>query len=149
MRRLAAPLVAAAIVASLPGAAFAAETSAIPPVVLQGCAAKVKPGSASLFASQSALGGSAVGARTVGFDISFVNTSDKVAKLVLIRIGATEFADIGTFSPNAVIAWRVAAKEGSDCVIKAVRFVDGSEWSLPAAGDAPAGGSTMPRPTPP
>jgi hypothetical protein len=27
-----------------------------------------------------------------------------------------------------VIAWRIAAKSGSECEIRAVRFDDGSEW---------------------
>ncbi len=75
-----------------------------------------------------AAAGGAQGAQTVGFDLSFVNTSDKVANLVLIRVGRTDFAKTGTFTPNAAIAWRIAAKSGSECAIRAVRFVDGSEW---------------------
>jgi hypothetical protein len=77
--------------------------------------------------------GNAEGAQTVGFDLSFVNTSAKVANLVLIRVGRTDFAKTGTFSPNAVIAWRVAAKSGSECAIRAVRFDDGSEWDSSGA----------------
>lgn len=104
--------------------------SAIPPVVLQGYAEKVRPGSARLFSNGSTLTGGAVGARTVGFDVSFVNTTSKTANLVIVRIGETDFAKIGTFSPGVVIAWRLAASPGA-CSIHAVRFDDGSEWSAP------------------
>lgn len=75
-----------------------------------------------------AAGGNAQGEQTVGFHFSFVNTGEKTANLVLIRVGRTDFAKTGTFSPNAVIAWRIAAKSGSEGAIRAVRFDDGSEW---------------------
>lgn len=104
--------------------------SAIPPVVLQGCAEKVRPAAARLYSNGSTLSGGAVGARTVGFDVSFVNTTSKTANLVIVRIGETDFAKIGTFSPGAVIAWRLAASPGA-CSIHAVRFDDGSEWTAP------------------
>jgi hypothetical protein len=106
--------------------------SLIPPVVLQGCAEKVTAAHASWLAGgliRRAAAGSAQGEQTVGFDVSFVNTSQKAANLVLVRVGATDFAKTGTFTPNAVIAWRLAAKSGSECAIRAVRFEDGSEWS--------------------
>jgi hypothetical protein len=105
--------------------------SLIPPVVLQGCSEKVNAAHSSWLVGGlmgRAAGGNAQGAQTVGFDLSFVNTSEKVANLVLIRVGRTDFAKTGTFSPNAVIAWRIAAKSGSDCAIRAVRFDDGTEW---------------------
>lgn len=70
------------------------------------------------------------GSKVVGFDVSFVNTTEKVAKVVLIQIGDTTFAKTGTFSPNVVIAWRIAAIPGP-CSVKAVRFDDGSEWAAP------------------
>ncbi len=72
-----------------------------------------------------AAGGSAQGDQAVGFDLSIVNTSTKVANLVLVRFGQTDFAKTGTFSPGAVIEWRIAAKSGSEC---ALRFDDDSEW---------------------
>ncbi len=31
----------------------------------------------------------------------------------MIRVGQTDFAKVGMFTPNAVIAWRIAAKSGS------------------------------------
>jgi hypothetical protein len=68
--------------------------------------------------------------QTVGFDVSFVNTSDKIADLVFIRVGGTDFAKTGTFPPNAVVAWRIAAKSGSECSVRAVRFADGTECEV-------------------
>jgi hypothetical protein len=106
--------------------------SLIPPVVLQGCSEKVNAAHSSWLVGGlmgRAAGGNTQGEQTVGFDLSFVNTSGKVANLVLIRVGRTDFAKTGTFSPNAVIAWRIAAKSGSDCAIRAVRFDDGTEWA--------------------
>src|SRR5450631_1632835 len=113
--------------------------SLIPPVVLQGCAEKVDAGHSSFWAGRSFFGGgrSAAGNskndQIVGFDVSFVNTTERTANLVLVRIGSTEFAKTGTFSPDAVIAWRIAAKSGGDCSVRAVRFDDGSEWDAPGA----------------
>ena len=106
--------------------------SVIPPIVLQGCAEKVKAGRKSIYASRTFASGSAVGAQTVGFDLSFVNTTQKVAKIVMIRIGGTDFTKIGKFSPEAVVAWRIAAPEGA-CEVRAVRFEDGTEWSAVAS----------------
>jgi hypothetical protein len=122
----------------------ASAPSAIPPIVLQGCAEKVKAKHASLFASATGLAAKSKGDQVVGFDVSFVNTTSKVAKIVMIRIGETEFTKIGKFSPDAVIAWRIAAKPGA-CSVRAVRFEDGSEWApseenttpLPAATSTP------------
>jgi hypothetical protein len=95
-------------------------TSIIPPVVLQGCAEKIDAGHSSFWSGRSPLfgpGRSAAGTsksdQTIGFDLSFVNTTNKIASIVLVRIGNTDFAKTGTFSPNAVIAWRIAAKSGA------------------------------------
>jgi hypothetical protein len=123
-------------VAFTPAADAAPRQSLIPPVVLQGCSEKVNAAHSSWLVGGlmgRAAGGNAQGAQTVGFDLSFVNTSAKVANLVLIRVGRTDFAKTGTFSPNAVIAWRIAAKSGSECAIRAVRFDDGTEWDSAGA----------------
>lgn len=125
--------------AQSPAAASPAPDSIIPPIVLQGCAAKVKAKHAYIYANGSFLSGASRGEQVVGFDVSFVNTTTKVAKLVMIRIGETDFVKIGTFAPGAVIAWRIAAHEG-DCSVRAARFDDGSEWTAPA--------QSAPSPTP-
>jgi hypothetical protein len=52
--------------------------------------------------------------RTIGFDLSFVNTTEMTANVVLVRIGNADFAKTGTFSPNAVIASRIAANSGEE-----------------------------------
>lgn len=103
----------------------------IPPVILQGCAEKVRPAHFGLFANGSTASASGVGARAVGFDVSFVNMTNKIATVVLLRIGDTTFAKTGTFSPGVVIAWRLAAAPGA-CSIVAVRFADGTEWAAPS-----------------
>lgn len=105
-------------------------STVIPPIVLQGCSQKVKAKHASVFATGAVLSGSATGERVIGFDVSFVNTTAKVAKIVMIRIGDTAFTKIGSFAPDKVIAWRLDARPG-DCMVTAVRFEDGSEWSAP------------------
>ena len=131
MRIFAAAALALSQLALSSAADAAPRQSLIPPVVLQGCSEKVNAAHSSWLVGGlmgRAAGGNAQGAQTVGFDLSFVNTSEKVANLVLIRVGRTDFAKTGTFSPNAVIAWRIAAKSGSDCAIRAVRFDDGTEW---------------------
>jgi hypothetical protein len=113
----------------------APKQSLIPPVVLQGCSEKVNAARSNWLVGGlvgRAAGGNAQGPQTVGFDLSFVNTSAKVANLVLVRVGQTDFAKTGTFSPNAVNAWRIAAKTGSECGVRAVRFEDGSEWDYPS-----------------
>ncbi len=131
------PLAAALIVSQLicsPPADAAPRQSLIPPVVLQGCAEKANAAHSSWLAGGlmgRAAGGNAQGVQIVGFDLSFVNTSVKTANVVLIRVGQTDFAKTGMFSPNAVIAWRIAAKSGSECKVRAVRFDDGSEWDDP------------------
>jgi hypothetical protein len=111
-------------------------TSAIPPIALQGCAEKVKAKHASIYANSSTLSGNSRGDQVVGFDVSFVNTTTKTAKIVVIRIGLTDFTKIGTFSPGAVIAWRIAAHPGA-CSVRAARFEDGSEWTAPASDSTP------------
>jgi hypothetical protein len=104
--------------------------SVIPPIVLQGCSQKIRAKHSSIFANAAGLSGASHGDQILGFDLSFVNTTSKTAKIVMIRIGDTEFAKVGTFSPGAVIAWRISAHAG-DCSIRAVRFDDGTEWSAP------------------
>ena len=106
--------------------ATARADSVIPPIVLQGCSPKGKPAIARLV-DGSLFARGAVG---VGYDVSFVNTTNKVATIVMIQIGADEFTKIGTFSPNAVVAWRLDAPPGP-CSIRAIRFKDGSEWAAP------------------
>jgi hypothetical protein len=137
-RRLCQDGVLAALLMALgPPAAYAQSApsppsaSVIPPIVLQGCSQKVKPKHAAVFANGTVLSGGATGERVIGFDVSFVNTTAKVAKIVMIRIGDTEFTKIGSFAPDKVIAWRLAARPG-DCMVTAVRFDDGSEWSAPS-----------------
>jgi len=54
----------------------------------------------------------------------------------MVRIGGSDFVKTGEFTPNAVISWRIDAAsfgtfDAQNCAIKAVRFVDGSEWSAP------------------
>jgi hypothetical protein len=107
-----------------------AASSVIPPIVLQGCAEKIKAKRATLFANSQSVAAASRGVQSLGFDVSFVNTTTKIAKIVVIRIGDTDFTKIGKFSPDAVIAWRVAAHAG-DCSVRAVRFDDGSEWAAP------------------
>ena len=104
--------------------------TAIPPVILQGCAPKVKPARFGLFGNRNSVSAAGHGEQAVGFDVSFVNTTQKVATLVVIRIGDTDFVKTGTFSPGVVIAWRLAAQTGA-CSVRAVRFADGSEWTAP------------------
>jgi len=129
-------VLAALLMALRPSTAYAQSApspppaSVIPPIVLQGCSQKVKPKHAAVFANGTVLSGGATGERVIGFDVSFVNTTAKVAKIVMIRIGDTEFTKIGSFAPDKVIAWRLAARPG-DCMVTAVRFDDGSEWSAP------------------
>lgn len=134
IRRAALLIVAACALSGQAPAPAPAPTSAIPPIALQGCAQKVKAKHAHIFANSNAntttVSGSSRGDQVVGFDISFVNTTEKTAKIVVIRIGATDFTKIGQFSPDAVIAWRIAARPG-DCYVRAVRFVDGTEWTAP------------------
>lgn len=138
-RSLCFSLVASALSAfPLPAVADSSPSSTvIPPVVLQGCAEKVRPERRHFFADRYGLGGNEVGAAVVGFDVSFVNTTDQTAKLVMLRIGGTDFAKIGTFSPGTVISWRLDAPTGSNCSIRAVRFADGSEWTAPLEATGP------------
>jgi hypothetical protein len=113
------PLVSTLVLSQLaftPAAEAAPRQSLIPPVVLQGCSEKVNGAHSSWLVGgvmARAAGGNAQGEQTVGFDLSFVNTSDRVATLVRTRVGRT---DSGTFTPNAVIAWRIAAKSGKNHV---------------------------------
>jgi len=118
-----------------PAADAAPKQSLIPPVVLQGCSEKVNAAQASWFVGGlmgRAAGGNAQSEQTVGFDLSFVNASDKTSNRVLVRVGKTDFAKTGKFTPNAVLASRIAAKSGSECAVRAVRFDDSSEWDNPS-----------------
>jgi len=112
-------------------------STVIPPVVLQGCAEKVRPGHRHAFANRYGFGDNETESSVVGFDVSFVNTTDQPAKLVMLRIGGTDFAKIGTFSPGVAISWRLDAPSGSNCSIRAVRFEDGSEWTAPLEATGP------------
>lgn len=133
------PIIAlAALTAQTPSPA-PTPTSAIPPIVLQGCAEKMKAKRASIFASGSTVSGNARGDQVVGFDVSFVNTTARIAKIVVIQVGATDFTKIGTFSPGVVIAWRFAARPG-ECTVRTVRFDDGSEWTAPVSLSTPSPG---------
>ncbi len=71
---------AVSLAAFSPVADAAPRQSPIPPVALRGCSEKVSPSHASLFLGgvfgHHGMGG-AQGAQTVGFDLSFVNTSEK------------------------------------------------------------------------
>jgi hypothetical protein len=128
------------------GAQITAAPSVIPPIVLQGCAEKVKAHHGRLYANRHFLSGSETGDQVVGFDLSFVNTSPKIARIVIVRVGGTDFTKIGTFSPDAVIAWRIAAPPGS-CEVKAVRFEDGTEWSDAARSSTTGDASVLSAPT--
>ncbi len=108
----------------------AATVTAIPPVLLQGCAEKVKPAHFGLVGGLLHGSAGGRGARAVGFDVSFMNVSKVSAVLVLLRIGETDFAKTGIFTTGVNIAWRLAAIPGP-CSIEAVRFSDGSEWVKP------------------
>jgi hypothetical protein len=126
--------------------AIADDASAIPPIVLQGCDEKVKAKHWGLFSNGVTTSAGGHGDQVVGFDVSFVNTTTKTASVVLLRIGSTDFAKTGTFSPGATIAWRLAAAPGP-CSIKAVRFTDGSEWDAPpqtTSAQSPAPEAFMP-----
>jgi hypothetical protein len=113
------------------------DAAVFPPIVLQGCDSKVIAKHARLNATEVGVSASEKGDQNVGFDVSFVNTSAKVAKLVMIRIGDTDFAKVGTFSPDAVISWRIAAPPGA-CSVRGVRFADDSEWSVQDEKISPA-----------
>lgn len=90
--------------------------SVIPPIVLQGCGEIVKAKGRFSGGLVGALSGSSASA-SQSFDISFVNTTTRVAKIVII-------------APGSVVGWRIAATSG-ECSVRAVRFADGSEWSAP------------------
>jgi hypothetical protein len=133
----------ASVLSALPFPVMAdsADSSAIPPIVLQGCAPNIRPATSSY--------GASYGEKFNGFDISFLNTSEKTAKLVLIRIGKTDFVKSGKFSPGAVIRWRLDAQSGSSgCSIRAVRFEDGSEWKASVDATPSPGASGTPSPSP-
>ncbi len=74
----------------------------IPTVVLQGCAEKVSAVHSNWLAGGliGRAGGNAQGAQTRGFDLSFVNTSAKIANLVLHRVGRTD-----PFATSVESAW--------------------------------------------
>jgi hypothetical protein len=99
-------------------------SSVIPPIVLQGCAQKRTGNGSAVFPYRSS------------FDLSFVNLTTKTAKVVMVRVGGTDFAKVGTFGPGSTTAWKIDAKsfgtfEAQNCSIQAIRFDDGSEWSAP------------------
>ena len=130
----------ASVISALPFPVMAesADSSAIPPIVLQGCAPNIRPAVWGYY-----------GEKFNGFDISFLNTSDKTAKLVLIRIGKTDFVKSGKFSPGAIVRWRLDAQSGSSgCSIRAVRFEDGSEWKAPVDATPSPSASDTPSPSP-
>ena len=114
-----------------PSAAYAqspapspSHASVFPPIVLQGCAEKRTGNGSAVFPFRSS------------FDLSFVNLTAKTAKVVMVRIGGTDFAKVGTFGPGSTTAWKIDAKsfgtnEAQNCSIQAIRFDDGSEWSAP------------------
>ncbi len=104
--------------------------TSIPPVVLQFCAptATVQPRQNAVVANNSVVNQASPGVNSM--DISFVNVSKKIAKIVVVKIGGTEIANIGKFSPDVAIKWRVPAVPGS-CSLRAVRFEDGTEWTAP------------------
>jgi hypothetical protein len=104
--------------------------SVIPPIVLQGCAQKRTGNGSVVFPFRSS------------FDLSFVNLTSKTAKVVMVRIGGTDFAKVGTFGPGSTTAWKIDAKsfgtfDAQNCSIQAIRFDDGSEWSAPAPPPSP------------
>ena len=106
-------------------------TSVFPPIILQGCAYKVTGNGSLAFPYRS------------HFDISFMNTTAKTAKMVMVRIGGTDFVKVGTFKPGDVASWRLDAKSfgtfaAQNCQIQAVRFEDGSEWTAPPPAIATA-----------
>ena len=123
-------VLAALLMALRPSTAYAQSApspppaSVIPPIVLQGCAEKRTGNGSAVFPFRSS------------FDLSFVNLTAKTAKVVMVRIGGTDFAKVGTFGPGSTTAWKIDAKsfgtnEAQNCSIQAIRFDDGSEWSAP------------------
>ena len=94
-----------------------------------------------------AAGGNAQGSQTVGFDLSFVNTGDKTANLVLIRVGQTEMGQ-GVFTNCPII---VAEELQCDWTKVRSEYASANRdvkekapaWTIPVPGkgnDDPAGG---------
>jgi hypothetical protein len=108
-----------------------------PPVVLKFCApmALVQRRTSTVVASNSVVNQTSPTADYM--ELSFVNTTKKNIKIVLVRNGETDVADIGKFSPDATIKWRIPAVPGP-CTLRAVRFEDGTEWTAPPT-PAPSG----------
>ena len=101
-----------------------APVSAFAPVVLQGCARHITGNGSLVFPYKT------------HFDLSFQNISAKTANAVMVRIGGSDFVKTGAFAANSVTVWRIDAAsfgtfDAQNCSIKAVRFVDGSEWDAP------------------
>jgi hypothetical protein len=105
-------------------------TSVIAPVVLQFCAptAVVQRRASTIVATDSVVNENSGGINSM--DLSFVNTTMKNIKIVVVRIGGTEVANIGKFAPDVTIKWRIPAMPGP-CSLRAVRFEDGTEWAAP------------------
>lgn|GEM_PF-3850137 len=72
----------------------------------------------------------------VDFDVLFVNTARKTATAIILRIGQTNYANMGTFLPGVAVSWRLTAVPGP-CEILAVQYKDGSEWIAPSPSPSP------------
>jgi hypothetical protein len=105
--------------------------SSLPPIVLQQCA--------PMFSAQSDRGNTVVannsvvstGQRSVVYyDISFVNISDKPATVVVVRIGGTDLANVGKFSPRTAVKWRIPAVPGP-CALYVSRMVQNGPRRFP------------------
>lgn len=117
-----------------------AKDSVIPPIVLQYCAAEpLRRGDGKTVLNNSIISGVAASASPM--EISFVNTTAKNISIVLLHVGSTDVADVGTFRPEQSVEWSIPAVPGA-CSLTAVRYEDGTEWSapapMPAAAPAPA-----------
>jgi hypothetical protein len=113
-------------------------SSVIPPVVLQFCAPTAvahRRTTDTVVANNSVVGQASPAPNSM--DLSFVNTATRNIKIVIVRIGDTEVANVGKFSPDVTIKWRIPAMPGP-CSVRAVRFEDGTEWSASSAPPAPA-----------
>ena len=135
-------LVAGVLLAAAPAAG---QTAPMAPVQINACAPLLNPNAApSTAPSFMGIPIGAVTSTSTGMRIDFVNTSDKVAKLVNIAVDSNgnEFIirDVGTFSPNVEInhQYRNGAGQGFilpafiaphvTCRIASVEFADGTLW---------------------
>lgn len=84
---------------------------------------------------------------TDGLAISYVNTSDKVADRIVFGVNYRgdfeRVVDAGTFSPNVTIdhtfadvfsGYAYIGSKPNSCVVRVVRFKDGSTWRAPGLG---------------